>query len=243
MNYDEAIEIAPGIYWIGFYDKTANFHCNPYLIVDNDEAIIIDPGSEPHFPIVARKVVSVIDPKKISYVILSHQDPDLAGSMTVFEDLISNPELKVVANERVSFLLAHYGFKSPFYFIEKNGMQLRLKSGRELQFLFTPYVHSPNAYVTYDVKSKILFSSDLFGAFSEHWDLYADEDYNEHMRTFHAPYMSSHEAMLSAMNKIEKLDLEMIASQHGMIIKKDKIQRSIDFLKNLEVGQYLKEHG
>ena len=69
MNYDEAIEIADKIHWVGFYDRVANFHCNPYLIIDGDEAVLIDPGSVPHFPIVARKVISLIDPKKIEAAI------------------------------------------------------------------------------------------------------------------------------------------------------------------------------
>ena len=33
LDYKEYIEIAPGVYWVGFYDKKAGLHCNPYLIV------------------------------------------------------------------------------------------------------------------------------------------------------------------------------------------------------------------
>ena len=45
-DYDEAVEVAPGIYWVGFYDKKARLHCNPYVIIDTSgEAILIDPGS------------------------------------------------------------------------------------------------------------------------------------------------------------------------------------------------------
>ena len=49
--------------------------------------------------------------------------------------------------------------------------------------------------------------------------------------------------MKIAMEKFEKLDLEMIAPQHGSIIKKEKIKSSIEFLKNLECGLYLKIDG
>jgi flavorubredoxin len=240
MNYDEAIEIAPGIYWVGFYDKTANFHCNPYLIVDGDEGYLIDPGSVPHFPIVARKVISIIDPKKISTLSVSHQDPDLAGSLPVFEDLINRDDLKIVTFKRVSFLLNHYGIRSKYYFFEENDNRIRLKSGRELIFVPTPYLHTPGAFGTYDTKSKILFSGDLFGAFSDDWDLYAGPNYNHQMELFHKPYMPSREIMRLVLENIEKLDLSMIASQHGSIIKKEQIKPSIDFLKNLEVGTYLK---
>ncbi|MFA6169391.1 MAG: MBL fold metallo-hydrolase [Candidatus Margulisiibacteriota bacterium] len=240
MNYDEAIEIAEGIYWVGFYDQVANFHCNPYLIVDGDEAVLIDPGSAPHFPIVARKVISLIDPKKISTIIVSHQDPDLAGSLPVFEDLINNPELKIATFERVSFLILHYGVRSPFYFFEKNNNRLKLKSGRELVFQPTPYLHTPGAFATYDTKSKIFFSGDLFGAFSDDWDLFAKANYHDQMSLFHKPYMPSREIMKLVLEKIEQYDIEMIASQHGSIIKKEQVKPAIDFLKGLECGTYLK---
>ncbi|MBU0574351.1 MAG: MBL fold metallo-hydrolase [Candidatus Margulisiibacteriota bacterium] len=236
MNYDEAVQIADGVYWVGFYDSHANFHCNPYLIVDHDEAILIEPGSVPHFPIVARKVISVIDPKKISYILLSHQDPDLAGSLPVFEDLINNPELKIVTSERASFLISFYGIRSPYYLVDKNDLKLKLKSGRELTFILTPYLHSPAAFVTYDTKSRILFSGDLFGAFSDSWELYAKDSYNNDMKKFHVPYMPSNDVLASAMKNIEKLDIEMIAPQHGSIIKKDLVKSSIGFLKDLKCG-------
>ena len=91
-----------------------------------------------------------------------------------------------------------------------------------------------------EVGTKTLFSGDLFGAFSEDWDLYAKDDYNKKMEVFHAPYMPSKEILKAGMEKLEKLDLELIASQHGSVIKKDRIKDSIKFLKNLECGLYLK---
>lgn len=48
LDYLQPIQIADGIYWIGFYDDNAGLHCNPYLIVEGDEAVIIDGGSRDH---------------------------------------------------------------------------------------------------------------------------------------------------------------------------------------------------
>ena len=56
---------------------------------------------------------------------------------------------------------------------------LTLASGRELQFVPTPYLHFPGAITTYDPLNGMLFSSDLFGAFSVETDFYADENYIE----------------------------------------------------------------
>ena len=31
------VEISEGIYWVGYTDDNAGLHCNPYLIIENDE--------------------------------------------------------------------------------------------------------------------------------------------------------------------------------------------------------------
>ncbi len=40
-----------------------------------------------------------------------------------------------------------------------------------------PYLNSHGVFVTYDLQNKILISSDLFGAFSYHCKLFADDSY------------------------------------------------------------------
>ena len=52
-NYDNAINILHDTYWVGFYDESADLHCNPYLLIDHGDVIFrktmgkwgIDPGS------------------------------------------------------------------------------------------------------------------------------------------------------------------------------------------------------
>lgn len=45
IDYGNTVEIAAGIYWVGYYDPQSGLHCNPYLIIDGDEALVIDCGS------------------------------------------------------------------------------------------------------------------------------------------------------------------------------------------------------
>lgn len=235
-KYDEAIEISPNIYWVGYYDETANFHCNPYLIVINGEGILIDPGSNPHFPIVARKVSSIIKFSKIKYIIIHHQDPDLASNIPVFEKVIGNKDLKIITTERVSFLTTYYGYKSPHRFVEEGPLVF---NRRNFEFIPTPYLHAPGAFTTYDKKNKVLFSSDIFGAFSTDWDLFADKNYPKKMEQFHHTYMPSGDILKNQMNEFEKLELNLIAPQHGSVIKKELIAQNIHSLKTLPTGGYL----
>jgi two-component system, NtrC family, C4-dicarboxylate transport sensor histidine kinase DctB len=237
-KYDGAVEVAPGVFWVGFYDPTSNFHCNPYLVVVGGEALLIDPGSNPHFPTVARKVSSVIKFDKIRYIIIHHQDPDLAANIPVFERVINRDDLRVVTTQRVSFLTNYYGFKSPYRFVEEGPLDL---GGRSFEFLKTPYLHAPGAFTTYDRNSKILFSSDIFGAFSQEWDLYAHAGYHEKMYRFHHTYMPPGDLLKRQMGVFERLDLDLIAPQHGSVIEKAAIKENVEALKAMRTGGYLEE--
>jgi len=238
-NYNQPFEIAPNTYWVGFYDRKANFHCNPYLIVDGNESILIDPGSVPHYPIVSKKVFKIVKPSQIKYIILSHQDPDLCAGVPLFEKKLNTKKVKIICNKRESFLINHYGLKSKMILIEDAIERLRLKSGRWLRFIHTPYLHAPGAFATYDQKTKILFSSDLFGAFSDKWSLYATKNYPAQMKIFHEPYMPSKKIMNYSLDKLQFLDINLIASQHGSIIKKEMVKTCFKALRSFEYGQYM----
>ena len=38
------IELGEGIYWVGSASEIDHLNCNPYLIVDGTEGVLIDPG-------------------------------------------------------------------------------------------------------------------------------------------------------------------------------------------------------
>lgn len=244
LNYNEAIELAPGIFWVGFYDPETTFACNPYLIVDGDEAILIDCGSFSHFPIVARKVISIIDPSKISHLVFQHMDPDLCASLPLFSQLIDNPELKFACHWRASLLIKYYSReKMNFYYPEKNDFAIKFRTGKTLGVLTAHYLHTPGTINVYDREQKTLFSSDLFGAFTPvgEWNLYADERYPEQMREFHENYMPSNDIVSRYVDKLDKMDIEMICSQHGSVIKEDLIGSAKAAMRDFKYGAYIEE--
>lgn len=240
MNYDNPIEIAENVFWVGYNVKEAYFRTNPYLIVDGEEAVLIDPGSETDFDFILAKIKKAADIKKIRHIILQHQDPDLCGSAKNFQETV--PGMQVYAPARSSVLVRFYGINS--IMPVKSGDFLKLKSGRTFRFFMTPYCHSPGAMMTYDEKSRILFTSDIFGAFNTNWELYADmsgdKTHLESVKRFMEPYMASKEAMENAIGIMEKLDIRMICPQHGSIIRK-YIKKWIGRLKDMDYGLALKK--
>ncbi len=117
---------------------------------------------------------------------------------------------------------------------------------RSLRFISTPYAHSQGSFVTYDEKTRTLFTSDLFGSFSTQWDLFIQleeacficNDYKKcpngktycpfpDMIQFHQDVMPCEKALRHAIRKIKGLDVDMIAPQHGSVLNR---KRDIHFL-------------
>ncbi|QFR50401.1 MBL fold metallo-hydrolase [Sulfurimonas lithotrophica] len=221
--------------------KNDPFQCHPYLIKNQDESILVDPGSMLEFSETVRKVKSLVDIKDIKYIILHHQDPDLAAAVPEIEKLIDRDDLYIVTHSRMSVLIKHYLVTSKYYKIDKNDNKLVTDNGFELEFLTTPYCHSPGAFVSYEPKTKTLFSGDIFGGIEESWDFYADETYFEKAKQFHQEYMPSRDIFNYALKKIEKLDIDLIAPQHGSVVQKKYIKNLIEDMKNLDCGLYIEE--
>jgi len=238
INYEDPCPVTRDIYWVGFCDNKTKLHCNPYLLLDDAEAILIDPGSLPDFPKIMRKVIDLVDPSEISHVIAQHQDPDVCGNLPITEDVIDRSDLKIVANQHTVRLIRHIGLRSAYYPMDEHNHELTLKSGRRLEFMHTPYLHSPGAIVTYDTKTKSLFSSDIFGGVSSEWELYPTSDtFLEGMKTFHEIYMPSNAILKGTLEKIEaRWEIDRILPQHGCILEGDNIKKSFDYLKQLPCG-------
>lgn len=238
MDYSKPIEIAKDIFWVGYVIPNDPFQCNVYLIKDGDSSVLIDPGSMITFPVVLEKITSIVKLKDIKYIIMHHQDPDIVSCYSTLESLFPKGERYVVTHWRTQMLLKHYNWKTPFYLVDKNEWKLKTNT-RELEFIFTPYAHFAGAFCTYDKKSGILFSSDLFGGLTDEFKLFVEEDYIEGAKLFHKHYMPSKKILNYALSKIESKNPEMIASQHGGVIKKELIPKIIQELKSLDCGLYL----
>ena len=240
LDFTQAIEIAKNIYWVGMYLENDPFQCHPYFIKNGNESILIDPGSMLEFDAVVKKINSISSMLNIKYIILHHQDPDLAASVPEMEKLISRNDLKIITHSRMVPLVKHYMIKSDYYEIDRHEYKLD-SNDLHLKFITTPYCHSPGAFVTYEPLTKTLFSGDIFGGIEESWEFYAGDDYFEKAKQFHAEYMPSRDIFNYALSKIETLDINLIAPQHGSIINRKRISPLIRQMKALECGLYIEE--
>jgi diguanylate cyclase (GGDEF)-like protein len=238
MNEKSGAEaLGSGYYWVGSKMLTDNLQCNPYLFIEGEEAVLFDPGSVLDVGEVVENIASLVSLDKVKYVVLHNQDPDLASAVPRLEAL--GMHFTIVTHWRAWSLIRFYGITSPSYLVDEHEYVLTLKSGKTLSFIPTPYLHFPGAIVSYDKNAKFLLSSDLFGAFSSAWSLYAGDDYIEGMNMFHEYYMPSHEILGPVMQFFSGLDIAAILPHHGSIIDKD-IAKYISALANLECGTLAK---
>lgn len=241
LDYDNPVLVYQDIYWLGYYDKENDFRCNPYIMIDGEDKILFDPGSIPHFPIVMRKIIDLINPEDITKIVVSHQDPDVCGNLAIVEDIVSKDDLKIVTHSTNTRLLDHLGIQSDYYVVDKHNYMLTLKSGRVLEFIYTPYLHSPFGIITYDTKTKTLFSADIFGALSEDWELFDRGNFLHKLDKWHQLIAASERHLRFLMDRLEKMDIQRILPQHGSIIEGADVRRSIEYLKNLRCGIDLME--
>lgn len=233
-------KITESIWWIGFADYESGFSNNPYLIVEEDEAVLFDPGpGHPLFrDLIVQKIQQITDMTHIKYVVVHHQDPDLCGLIPFIETKL-HPDVVIIAHPRTSLFVPYYGIRKGILPVG-DGDVLEFKSGRRVAFYHLPYLHFAGNMVSFDEESSSLFSSDLFAVFDRNWNLHADESYVELARDFIEHYTVSKEALLFAHEKIKGLHVKRILPQHGGIIEAN-IDKFLDMLKDAEPGRLLRE--
>ena len=111
------MELKKGIYWVGADLQYEGLQCNPYLIIDGDEAALIDPGSVLDFEYVFKNVTDLIPLEKLKYVILHHEDPDLCSSVPLFE--AKGADFRIITHW-MTHLLSNYYVSLVLFFCISN---------------------------------------------------------------------------------------------------------------------------
>jgi flavorubredoxin len=195
-----------------------------------------------------------LKPSQITRLIYHHYDPDLCGSLPQLESIINSDALKIISHAENNVFIHYYSAKTKKLDFRELNCHYDFATGRRLEFYATPYCHQPGSFVTYDTKTKTLFSSDLFGSFDNRWTLKLELDeacrkcrsYKEDcfhsakcpvsgIIRFHKNIMPSNRALANTLNTIEKIDIDIIAPQHGSIIfEKEDIKAVFRHLRAIE---------
>jgi flavorubredoxin len=228
-----AIELAPGVYWVGAIDwDLREFHgyltekgstYNAFLILD-DRITLIDTVKKEFVPEMLARVAEVVDPEKISYIVSNHVEMDHSGGLPEVVARV-NPEKLFCSPMGQAGLSRHYRESWPFVQV-KTGQEISLGQ-RTLLFLETPMLHWPDSMMTYLKEEQILFSSDAFGAHfasEERFDL-ETPDFQAYLHQVKKYYgnilMPFGSLVLKLFQSLQQMDLEfrLIAPDHGLLLR------------------------
>jgi flavorubredoxin len=259
LDYNRPIRIAEEVYWVGLYDPQTNSQANPYLIVDGEEGILIDGGSRSAFPSVMMKIMQTgITPASIVGLIYQNYDPRLCGSIPHFESIIDRTDLKIISAHANHMFIQHYSESANLLSLSDVRYEFRFSSGRKLRFIHIPYAHSAGSFITFDEKTEIIFTSDLFSGYTtDGWDLFLKLSPEckrcrgnaniercagagrhcviDDILRYHRQIMPSERALKLAIDRIADLPFSTIAPQHGRVIHEpDDILTICELLASLK---------
>ena len=214
---------------------------NQYLIVKHGVGVLIDPGSESIFDELYDAVSEHVEIENIKYIFFSHQDPDVSGSISQWA--ISTKAKFIISSLWVRFM-SHYGFSEMSRIISLNDKGAKLKFGEDyLKFVPAHFLHSPGNFSLYDTRSKIVFSGDIGAAILnspyDYKKVKNFEEHKEHLIGFHKRYMGSNKLCRAWVNRVQKLDVSIIAPQHGFVFDEENVELFLEWLKELECGSDL----
>lgn len=214
---------------------------NQFLIVQHGSGILIDPGSEAIFDELYDAVSVHVDIDKIKFIFFSHQDPDVSGSIAQWA--ISTQAKFVISALWVRFM-SHYGFTEMDRVMALPDHGAKLNFGKDyLKFVPAHFLHSPGNFSLYDSRSKILFSGDIGAAIlntPENYKVVHNfKEHVKHLEGFHKRYMASNKVCNAWADRVEALDVDKIAPQHGFVFEGEDVQSFLSWLRALQCGSDL----
>ncbi len=239
LSYDRGIELGDRTWWVGAAMADGSFPSNVYLIEQGDRSVVIDPGSSLGAEETAERINAVVGLRNVRWIVSSQPDADKVAALPHLLSRGLHPEVAVVTHWRAHGSLRRAGLAIPLHSIDDGRHRIELDD-RTLHFLPTPYLRSAGAFATFDERSRVLFSSDLFGSFESGSTLFVDAPENiDAIQRFHVYSVASRDVLAHALLAVRSANPRMIAPQHGRIITEDFTDLAISALSDLDCGALL----
>ncbi len=197
---------------------------NTYLILD-EKITLIESGVRKELTMqYLSELESVVSLSDIDYIIVNHSEPDHSGSLPMLFRLTKS---KIIASKfGANLIKSFYNIDGENIISVGSGDLIRLGE-MELRFIPIPGVHWPDSMVTYEVKNKILFSSDVFGTFGSLGGAVFDDEidksiYLEEAKRYFVNIIGKFVANAArALESLSNFDVKIIAPAHGPVWRTD----------------------
>lgn len=220
---------------------------NQFLIMDGKEAALLDPGGDLTYTPLSIEIAKHIAVNQLTYVLASHQDPDIIASLPRW---LLHSQCKVVTSKLWARFLPHLasGFvtgkmatdvSGRIVSIPDEGMEIALGSAN-IKAVPAHFLHSAGNFHFYDPVARILFCGDVGASMVDRVEPRGVLDFDAHiplMKAFHQRYMASNRACQIWVERVSRLDIQMLVPQHGLaFVGQAQVRRFLDWLYRLPCG-------
>ncbi|MDE6814462.1 MAG: FprA family A-type flavoprotein, partial [Lachnospiraceae bacterium] len=165
------------------------------------------------------KLRGILGAAKPDFLVISHVEPDHAGSVDAF--LEAYPETEVVGNAKTFQFLSQFfpQWRERIHKVTVAEGEVLTLGKHSLQFFMAPMVHWPEVMVSYDRTDRILFSADGFGTFGTDC---LPEDWACEARRYYVNIVGKYGAMVQTLlKKAGALDIGIICPLHGPVLNQN----------------------
>ena len=237
----QPVEIKKDIFWVGFVDYDhRDFHgysrspdgstYNAYLIKDEKNVLLDTVASGCEGTLLCR-LAQVLEPEKVDYIVCNHMELDHAGALEAIVERCK-PEKIFVSQTGLKSMAGYFDCKDWPVQAVKSGDSINIGK-RTIVFQETRMLHWPDSMVSYIPEDKLLVSNDIFGqniaSSARFVDEFGDDgEYTRRVKEYYFNIVLPYSPMvLKTLPVVEKLDIDMIAPDHGLIQRGEKAVRGI----------------
>ncbi len=190
---------------------------NSYIIMD-EQITIMDTIDQRKTKEWFELIQTALGEKKPSYLVVHHMEPDHSGGIKILAE--AYPEMKIVGNVKTFTIMSQFieidNFEARKHVV-KEGDELNIGE-HTLRFMTAPMVHWPEVMLSYETKTKTLFSADAFGKFG----VSENDDWACEARRYYYNIVGKYGANVqNLLKKLNGVEVNTIVPLHGPILREN----------------------
>lgn len=234
----KAVKLRDDFYWTGIIDEQLRVFdiimytefgttYNSYVMKAGEKVVLFETAKAKFFDEYLEKLKEVIDVTKIDYLVVSHTEPDHAGSVERLLDY--SPQMKILATGCAIGFLKEI-VNRDFVSIAVKDEQKMTIGNKTLRFMFVPNLHWPDTMYTFIEEEQILVTCDSFGS---HYclpevlstEIKEETDYQKALKYYYDCIIGPFKPfMLKALDRVEHMDITMVCTGHGPVLVGERIK-------------------